>query len=264
MLKQSGLAAAAALALLVFTVPLAGPARANGDVGEHVHDLSAHLDEYSNEVRDLVSKLDALVERYQEKGSNGVKTQQLIDWWEDVKVHGAVEVNHVPVYAAIWQGIYGVKEAIEKGKPVADVRAQQQALESAWWQGLGVVKMAAKQQAEKPAAKKSAAKAGTIEEILGNLEKVAELHAGGKASKAVELVHDTYLNLFEGIEGELIEQDADLVVDLEKDFNVTLPKALESGAGAGDVEGVIAAMTKKLRKADKLLTRARKDKKDVF
>jgi len=28
---------------------------------------------------------------------------------EEVKFHAAIEVNYVPAYAAIWQGIYGVK-----------------------------------------------------------------------------------------------------------------------------------------------------------
>lgn len=265
MLKQSRLAVAAVLAVLGFSAPLSGPVHAHGETGDHVDNLKEHLDEYSSEVKDLVDKLDGLVNSYEEKGEDAVDSSQLIDWWEAVKIHGAVEVNHMPVYSAIWQGIYGVKEAIENGKPAAEVRVQQQALESAWWQGLGVVKMASTvQSGNTPESGKQATGGDTIAEILEHLEEVSELHSHGEKAEAVELVHSTYLNLFEGIEGELIEQDADLVVELEKDFNVTLPNALQSKAGAKEVETVIKAMTKKLRKADKLLARARKDKKDVF
>jgi len=37
-----------------------------------------------------------------------------------------------------------------------------------------------------------------------------------KPKKQAEIIHDTYLNLFGGIEGALIRQDAELVEDLEK------------------------------------------------
>ena len=46
------------------------------------------------------------------------------------------------------------------------------------------------------------------------------------SDEATSIVHDTYLHLFEGVEGTLIEQDANLVEVLEKDFNVTLPQAI--------------------------------------
>lgn len=258
----------AALAL-VLGVGLAGlvtqPAHANGDIGEHVHNLKAHLDEYSSDVEKLVGQVEGLVDRYEAEGRDAVDTQNLIDWWEAVKIHGAIEVNHVPVYAAIWQGLYGVKQGIEKGKPVAAVRKQQQALEHALWQGLGVVKLAAvQQQKQDKKARKNGKKPGTIGEILDNLDRVVALQKKGSHEQAAELVHSTYANLFEGIEGELIEQDADLVADLEKDFNVTLPKALDPDTPAEKVRGIIAAMKKKLHRADKLLSRARENKKDVF
>lgn len=239
-------------------------ARANGEIGDHVNNLKAHLDEYTTEVETLVGNVDGLVASYAEKGKSGVDTRQLIDWWEEVKFHGAIETHHVPLYASIWQGLYGVKEAIEQGKPVAQVRQRQQALERALWQALGAVKMAAVKQRENNAANVAETGTDTIKDILDNLEHVASLHAAGEMEKARELVHTTYANRFEGIEGTLIEQDAELVEDLEKDFNVTLPKALTADTTTQRVDSIIASMEQKLERAAKLLEQARENRKDVF
>ena len=81
---------------------------------------------------------------------------------------------------------------------------------------------------------------------------------------ATSIVHDTYLHRFEGVEGALIEQDAALVEDLEKDFNVTLPKALEGKSSVDDVRKVVESMQVKLDKAKSLLEEAEKKRKDVF
>ena len=51
------------------------------------------------------------------------------------------------------------------------------------------------------------------------------------------------------MEGVLIAQDADLVEDLEKDFNVTLPQALDRKASVDEVKQVIQTMQAKLDKA---------------
>jgi hypothetical protein len=78
------------------------------------------------------------------------------------------------------------------------------------------------------------------------------------------MVQDTYLNIFEGVEGELIEQDADLVTALEKDFNITLPRQIEKEASKEDLKKTVAAMDKKLDRASKLLVKAEKEQSDVF
>jgi hypothetical protein len=78
------------------------------------------------------------------------------------------------------------------------------------------------------------------------------------------MVHDTYLNLFEGVEGELITLDAKLVEDLEKDFNVTLPLAIKNNKSVDQVRDIVTAMSKKLTKAKMLLENKAKNKKDVF
>ena len=82
--------------------------------------------------------------------------------------------------------------------------------------------------------------------------------------EATSIVFDTYLTRFEGVEGMLIEQDAELVVDLEVDFNVTLPQAMESGASLDNVRGVVQAMQSKLDRAKSLLEEAEQDRASVF
>ncbi|TDT42949.1 hypothetical protein DES49_0749 [Halospina denitrificans] len=255
-----------ALVLLFAAMPVT--ALASGEIGDHVEDLKAHLGEYDSEVKDFNAKVDGLVDSYAEKGGESVNTAKLIEWWEDVKFHAAVEVNYVPVYASIWQGIYGVKEAIDEGKAAAEVRKQQRALEQAMWKGMGAVMLAAKNQADggtsegDDSGKVSGSDA--VDRILTNLDEVTIEYAENESEEATEIIHNTYLNLFEGIEGALIEQDAELVEDLEKDFNVGLPKLIENGASVSEVTDYVKAMKKKLKRAQKLLEKGEQDKKDVF
>ena len=211
-----------------------GNASAHGGSDAHVRELSNHLAEYEAEIKWLLDKAQALIQVYADKGSKGVNTDELIDNFEAVKVHLAIELNYVPIYAEVWQGIYGMKQAMEEGKPAAEAEAQRMAFAKALWQGMGVVKLAAQHQLAQPAPSTSTDEAAqsptaTLEEIADTLDDVLALYRKGEIEKAKSLVHATYLNRFEGVEGALIEQDADLVEDLEKDFNVTLLKALQSG-----------------------------------
>ena len=66
------------------------------------------------------------------------------------------------------------------------------------------------------------------------------------------------------MEGELIEQDADLVEDLEVDFNVTLPKAIQDAKSVDHVREVVAAMQIKLDRAKTLLRDAEAARSSVF
>lgn len=239
---------------------------ADGEVGDHVNDLKAHVGGYEDEVVRFTNRVDEMVETYADEGAGAVETDDLIDLWEEVRFHSAIEVNYVPVYASIWQGIYGVKEAIDNEQDVATVRAAQQDLDAALWQGLGAVKLAAKNQAEGEGEQKDSQSSGsgTIDQINTNLDQVTVEHAEGATEEATELVHDTYMNLFEGIEGALIEQDAELVETLEKDFNVTLPQLLEDGASVSKVTDQVKAMKEKLARAQELLEKAEESQGDVF
>ena len=245
-------------------------AMAGGKVGEHVNHLSDNLDKYSEEVNWLIAKVDGIVSRYDQGGAKAAKADAVVDHWEAVDFHAAIEKNYVPVYASIWQGLYGVKQSIDSKAPIAKVRDEQRKLEQALWQALGAVKLAAQYQEQGLLAKVQTTEGGpvnsieTLSEITMRLDRVVAKYAERLVKESVAIVHDTYLNLFEGVEGELIGQNAELVEDLEKDFNVTLPQALQGGASIDQVRQVVAAMQAKLKQAKSLLEQAEQGKKDVF
>ena len=257
---------AAACALLI--AACSAPASADGEVGEHVHDLSAHLDTYTTEVGWLMEQVEGIVSAYAAGGLAAAQPEAVVEHWEAVDFHGAIETNYIPLYASIWQGLFGVRSAIEREQPLAAVRAQQAALEQALWQALGAVKMAAKVQesgyAGPGASTASTSPSATLDEIKERLERVVAKYAERLSGEAIDIVQDTYLTRFEGVEGELIEQDADLVEDLEVDFNVTLPKAIQDAKSVDHVREVVAAMQIKLERAKTLLRDAEAARSSVF
>ncbi|MBQ4832396.1 hypothetical protein J8L70_03995 [Pseudoalteromonas sp. MMG010] len=258
------------VSLFIASAFMAQPVLANGPIGEHVNHLQENLTTYAEDVEWMVNKVDTMVNDYDKKGAKSVKSDDLIEYWESVKFHSAIETNYVPVYASIWQGIYGVKMAIDNGKPAQEVRKQQHAMNIALWQGLGAVKLAAKFQQNgllktvKATATKEMTQSATIDEIKHKLDRVVAKYAERLQDEATEIVHDTYLHLFEGVEGTLIEQDAKLVEVLEKDFNVTLPQAIKNDKGVDSVRNVVVDMQTKLDRAKKLIQKAEKSRKDVF
>ena len=114
--------------LTIFT---AGYAIASGTVGDHVNDMSAHLDEYNEEVVWLIGKVDGIVATYEVKGAAAAKPEKVVDYWEAVAFHSAIEINYIPLYSSIWQGLFGVSTAIAEGEPISTVREQQAALDQA-------------------------------------------------------------------------------------------------------------------------------------
>jgi len=264
--KRRGLGPVVALIALL----TAAQVSANGAIGEHVNNLQAHLGQYSEEVDWLVAKFDGVVDTYEKQGQKAANSNALPEYWEEVDFHAAIETNHVPTYASIWQGIFGVKQAIDSGAPAAKVREEQKKLNQALWQGLGAVKVAAQYQQKGLLAKIQTTEAEpttapeTLEDIKHRLDRVVAKFAEQLPEAATTIVHDTYLHRFEGVEGALIEQDAALVEDLEKDFNVTLPLALKGESSVDDVRKVVEAMQAKLDKAKNLLVEAEKKRKKVF
>ncbi|WP_041524151.1 hypothetical protein [Gilvimarinus agarilyticus] len=257
-------------ALLTASLMLAAvQASANGAIGEHVNHLQDNLGEYTEEVNWVIGKIDTMVDTYEAKGAKAAESAQVIEIWEAVDFHAAIETNYVPVYASIWQGLYGVKEAIDAEKPVEDVWAEQEKLEQSLWQALGAVKLAAQYQ-QRGLLDEIKTTAGpttpiaTLDEVKQRLDRVVAKYAEQLSEEATSIVHDTYLNLFEGVEGALIEQDAKLVEELEKDFNVTLPKAISGKGSVDDVRGVVSDMQAKLDRAKELLKKAESERKDVF
>ena len=255
---------------LLASAIFAQPVFANGPIGEHVNHLQANLKTYNEDVEWMISKVDTMVSDYEKKGAKAVNSDDLVEYWESVKFHSAIETNYVPVYASIWQGLYGIKMAIDNKKPALEVRKQQQAMNNALWQGLGAVKLAAKFQQKglldsvKATATKEMTQSATIDEIKHKLDRVVAKYAERLSDEATNIVHDTYLHLFEGVEGTLIEQDAKLVEILEKDFNVTLPQAISNNKSVDEVRDVVVDMQTKLSRAQTLIEKAEKARKDVF
>lgn len=265
-LKRMGaLVFASAMSLAV----MSGSAMANGEIGDHVNNLHAHIGEYTEEVHWLESKFGSVVDAYAAKDKT-LKTDALIEYWEEVEFHSAIETQFVPIYASIWQGIYGVKMAIDGEKPLSEVRKEQENLNHALWQALGAVKLAAQYQKRglvevvKTTEKEPTTGPETIDDIKTRLDRVVAKYAEQLHEVATTLVHDTYLQRFEGVEGDLIAKDAALVEELEKDFNVTLPQAISKNKGVDSVRAVVETMQAKLDRARTLLVEAEKSRKDVF
>ncbi|MCX4186917.1 hypothetical protein [Methylophaga sp. OBS4] len=243
---------------------------ANGPIGEHVNHLSDNLENYTQEVNWLNSKVDEMLQRYQQGGVKEANPDLLVEHWEAVNFHSAIETNYVPVYASIWQGLFGVKGAIESNASIEEVRKEQRLLEQSLWQGLGAVKLAAQYQDRGLTSKIQATQENptnsleALSAIENHLNRVIAKYAEQLPKEAVTIVHDTYLNLFEGVEGELIALDAKLVEDLEKDFNVVLPQAIQNGATVDEVRNVVNTMQGKLNTAYSLLEQSAEERKDVF
>jgi hypothetical protein len=256
--------------LLIVTSFTAFSVFAGGEVGDHVNHLSDNIKKYEEEVNWLSSKVDGIIVTYQKDGAKAANAGALMEYWEHVDFHPAIESNYILIYASIWQGLYGVKDSIDNKTPIANVKAEQAKLDKALWQALGAVKMAAKFQDDGLLIKvktTTAAPKNSIEALAvidKNLHKVVAKYAEKLIDTATTMVHDTYLNLFEGVEGELIALDAQLVEDLEKDFNVTLPKAIKEKNTVAQVRAIVEGMSKKLSKAKALLETNAKNKKDVF
>jgi hypothetical protein len=263
--KMSALVLASAVTFSM----LSSQALANGAIGDHVNNLHAHIGEYTEEVHWLESKFGSVVDAYEAKDKS-LKTDALIEYWEEVDFHSAIETQYVPIYASIWQGIYGVKVAIDEGKPFAEVRLEQEKLNHALWQALGAVKLASQYQKKglvnkvQTTEKEPTTGPEVIDDIKTRLDRVVAKYAEQLHEVATTLVHDTYLQRFEGVEGDLIAKNAALVEDLEKDFNVTLPQAISKDTGVDSVRKVVESMQAKLDRARALLVEVEQSRKDVF
>ena len=246
------------------------PVLAGGDIGDHVNHLQDNIDNYVKEINWLESEVNKIVEDYSKGGKSAVKPDRLIELWESVDFHAAIESNYVPVYASIWQGIYGIKQGLENNLAVNKVVLEQRNLERSLWQALGAVKLAAQFQDKGLLAEVATREANpqtpseTISVINNKLDRVVAKSAEKLVKEATSIVHETYLNLFEGIEGALIALDAKLVEDLEKDFNVTLPQAINNSQSVDKVRQTVEMMKEKLASAKRLLENAQKNKKEVF
>ena len=123
----------AALAFLV-SHPVAS--FGDGEVGEHVNNMQEHLVNYESEIVWFLDELSKIIIAYEDGGSNEYSSDMLIDNWEAVDFHAAIETNYIQIYASIWQGIYGVKASLDSGESLDSVDAQVAGLQKACGRGL--------------------------------------------------------------------------------------------------------------------------------
>ena len=81
--------------LVLYCLISVNPVYDDGPVGEHVNDLQAHLDEYAREIVWLLNQVEGIIERYETAGIESAKPETILDHWEAVKFHSAIESNYV-------------------------------------------------------------------------------------------------------------------------------------------------------------------------
>jgi|GEM_PF-1116237 len=103
-----------------------------------------------------------------------------------------------------------------------------------------------------------------VEMILEQLNSALEAYRKGDPAAAEALVLNAYFNIFEGLEGDLIERDPELVTQLELDFNAGLPTLFKEGAPDAEVQQQFEAMRSRLITAKRLLQQAEAERPPVF
>lgn len=250
---------------------LSGAALAHGDMGEHVDEFQTHLDDYEQDIQGLIATADGIVADYGQADDLQARADALVDDWENVDFHEALETHAISLYPPIWSAIGGLEAAIVDNEDKAEVVTWQRRFEAALWQGMGALKYVAQHPADSSASAHAegdpnAAASGpeTIDIIKTQLDDALAAYRDGDAEQATSLVHSAYMQRFEGVEGDLIERQADLVTGLEKDFNATLPRLIDEEADAERVADRIDAMKADLDTARKLLVEAESEKSSVF
>lgn len=262
----------AAIATLAGAALLPGPALATGVAGDHVQKFEQHIDDYEAGVGKLATELDEVVARYKAGGDTDAAIAEFIQTWEGVKYHGAVETVATPMYSPIWQGINGLRTAINQDAGLEAVRERKAQLLAALHQGLGALKYKARAGSSEGNAGGGGDHGhaeehhgdegvhGTMERIRDLLDRTVSAYADGDSDKATGLIQEAYFQNFEGLEGGLIEADPDLVTRLEEAFNAELPGLIQKEAPVDDVRAKVDAMKERLEGAEKVLE-ARKDEK---
>ncbi len=254
------------LATPLLALALAGAAHAHGEYGEHVEHFEDHLDTYAADVEAMAATIDDV--------AAGDKTMDaLVEQWEAVKIHGAVEVA-TPLYPPIWAGISQLRNALDNDADDAVVEARADQLKAALNQGLGALKWAATSGGQVSEdhhddehghdESHGATGPAAVDTIVDELEQAVALYENNKLKQAQALIQKAYLQRFEYLEGDLIERDAKLVAALEEDFNGHLPTLMNNGAGMAAVNARLDTMRGRLNRARQMLADSDDDKPDVF
>lgn len=271
--ELAGAAAVAAVLLL----PISSAALAHGKAGEEVAEFYEHMDVYASNINSLIATIEGIVADYEPGASYAEEIEALTKQWETVDFHMAVETKATPLYPPIWAALERFSTALKEGAPIGTVRARAEDMIAALWQGYGALKLLAVRQEhghpnrghhydhdEGEHAPAQTSGDAVIDTINDNLEQVLALYKKSQSEAAQELIYNTYMQYFEGIEGDLIEQNAELVAGLEVAFNATLPRLIKNHAPVEKVAAQIEAMQKDLDKARELLAAAERQESSVF
>jgi len=273
---SAGARALATVAMALLALPWAPTVYATGDFGAHLENFEEHVDDYEADVRALIETLDGIVADYAQDGEAPDGMRPFIEHWERVGYHGAVETQAQTLYPPIWMGIGRLNRALANQAPLEEVRAGRERLEVALWQGMGGVKLAAARRRAGGGGRQAAAPhdhedrrqdvdaATTVDRIQESLAEAIASYRQGRVDRARKTIHDAYMERFEGLEGELIERDAQLVAGLEEDFNASLPLLLEEGAPVSEVRALVEQMNAELDRARELLRAAEDERSEVF
>lgn len=254
----------AATLLLGASLLVPAGALAHGEAGEHVEEFQEHLDDYAADVRTLADSLDALARDYAAGEAGPERVQAFVDEWEEVHYHAAVETVATPLYPAIWQAISGLRQAVDEGAGAEVVQQRTDAVAAALHQGLGGLRLAAATGGGQQAGGEDHGPEESFHRIDDLLDEAVAEYQAGHADDALELVRSAYFDYFEGLEGGLIEVDAQRVARLEEDFNGTLPRLLESGASMDEVREQVQAMKESLDTAEGQLEESDGGSSEVF
>ena len=232
----------------------------DGPVGDHVNDLKGHLNEYGGEVEWLTKEIRKIVDRYDNLGLSGVDSEEIIDRWETVKVHSAIESTHVPLYASVWQSLFSIKTGIDQQLPIKEVNAALGQLEVKLWQSLGAVKLAALYQdqglLETVQTRSAVTPRAILTEINQQLDRVLAKLAERLPDQALEILQETYAYSFEAVEDEIKKKDSGLARELEIDFKIRLPEIISSDGDSREVEMLFQATKSKIDEARRLIKNA--------
>ena len=232
---------------------------------EQLAEFHEHMDDFLGEVEELVADVEVIVGKDR---AGEADVDALIEHWEEVGVHAVIETRAMVTYPGIWQGIILLQQAVEAGDS-GNVAAAGERLKAALWQAFGAVRLAASQvqSGTAPATVDSEARASgpeTVARIIADLEQAVAEYRADNLAKAEALIHQTYMSRFEGIEGDLIARNPELVSSLEKDFNATLPLLMQQGAGLDEVNRALKSMKAQLADASAILESVEASRSEVF
>jgi len=257
-----------ALCLAIFGAPVVF---GHGEVdAELLAEFHLHLDDFRADVEHLAEELPAVVRAHAAGRDTDAAMTELIEHWEEVGLHAAVESKAMALYPGIWQAIIALQQVAGSDRSTADVEAAAARVEAALWQGLGALRLAASQveagTATAPAVAAGEALSGpeTVARIVADLEQALAAYRDDELARAESLIHQTYMTRFEGLEGDLIARDPELVSRLERDFNATLPLLMQEGADLARVNAALDAMKRQLETASEILRDVEQARSDVF